>query len=67
MSNQHPAPDAIMQLAGLQPRGATDWLDALVSLGMLERDSDLYVRMAGLDRPHHPGAQAPGRAGRGRQ
>jgi cyclopropane fatty-acyl-phospholipid synthase-like methyltransferase len=27
---------------GLQPRGATDWLDALVSLGMLERVGDEY-------------------------
>jgi len=34
---------------GLQPRGATDWLDALVSLGMLERDGDLYANTAATD------------------
>ena len=28
---------------GLQPRGTTDWLDALVSLGMLERTVDEYA------------------------
>jgi hypothetical protein len=30
----------------LQPRGTTDWLDALVSLGMLERAGDQYVNTA---------------------
>lgn len=84
MSNEHPTPDAIMQLTrayagskalvsavelglfttladgpltgevlraklGLQPRGTTDWLDALVSLGMLERDGDLYANTAATD------------------
>jgi hypothetical protein len=34
---------------GLQPRGTTDWLDALVSLGMLERDGDLYANTAATD------------------
>jgi len=34
---------------GLQPRGSTDWLDALVSLGMLERDGDLYANTAATD------------------
>jgi O-methyltransferase len=33
----------------LQPRGTTDWLDALVSLGMLERDGDLYANTAATD------------------
>src|SRR5262249_60251078 len=28
---------------GLQARGTTDWLDALVSLGMLNRASDQYT------------------------
>jgi len=28
---------------GLQPRGTIDWLDALVSLGMLERSGDVYA------------------------
>jgi hypothetical protein len=84
MSNEHPDPEAIMQLTrayagskalvsavelglfttladgpltgavlraklGLQPRGSTDWLDALVSLGMLERDGDLYANTAATD------------------
>jgi hypothetical protein len=84
VSNEHPAPDAIMQLTrayagskalvsavelelfttladgpltgealraklGLQSRGATDWLDALVSLGMLDRDGDLYANTAATD------------------
>jgi hypothetical protein len=84
MSNQHPTPDAIMQLTrayagskalvsaveldlfttladgpltgealraklGLQPRGTADWLDALVSLGMLERNGDLYANTAATD------------------
>jgi hypothetical protein len=31
---------------GLQPRGTTDWLDALVSLGMLERTVDEYANSA---------------------
>jgi len=34
---------------GLQPRGTTDWLDALVSLGMLERDGDRYANTAATD------------------
>jgi hypothetical protein len=34
---------------GLQPRGTTDWLDALVSLGMLDRDGDLYANTAATD------------------
>jgi ubiquinone/menaquinone biosynthesis C-methylase UbiE len=84
VSNEHPTPEAIMQLTrayagskalvsavqlglfttladgplpgevlrtklGLQPRGSTDWLDALVSLGMLERDADLYANTAATD------------------
>jgi len=31
---------------GLQPRGTADWLDALVSLGMLERTVDEYANTA---------------------
>jgi precorrin-6B methylase 2 len=31
---------------GLQTRGTTDWLDALVSLGMLERSGDEYANTA---------------------
>jgi len=31
---------------GLQPRGTIDWLDALVSLGMLERSGDVYANTA---------------------
>lgn len=34
---------------GVQPRGSTDWLDALVSLGMLERDGDRYANTAATD------------------
>jgi O-methyltransferase domain/Dimerisation domain len=34
---------------GLQPRGSTDWLDALVSLGMLERDASRYANTAAGD------------------
>lgn len=84
MSNEHPTPEAIMQLTrayagskalvsavelglfttladgpltgevlraklGLQPRGTTDWLDALVSLGMLERDGDRYANTVATD------------------
>jgi hypothetical protein len=103
MSNQHPTPDAIMQLTrayagskalvsavelelfttladrpltseelraklGLQPRGTTDRLDALVSLGMLERDGDLYANTAAtslyLDRakPTYVGGMVVGMA-----
>ena len=81
MTDEHPTPDAIMQLGlafwgskallsaieldlftmlaqgpltgetlianlGLQARGTTDWLDALVSLGMLERTVDEYANTA---------------------
>jgi hypothetical protein len=84
MSNEHPTPEAIMQLTrayagskalvsavelglftaladgpltgealraklGLQPRGTSDWLDALVSLGMLQRDGDRYANTAAPD------------------
>jgi hypothetical protein len=34
---------------GLQQRGSTDWLDALVSLGMLERDGDRYANSPATD------------------
>ena len=34
---------------GLQPRGTTDWLDALVSLGMLDRSGDEYANTAATD------------------
>ena len=41
--------EVLMAKLGLQPRGARDWLDALVSLGMLERDSDRYANTAATD------------------
>ena len=34
---------------GLQPRGTTDWLDALVSLGMLKRAGDQYANTPATD------------------
>lgn len=34
---------------GLQPRGTTDWLDALVSLGVLERSGDTYANGTDAD------------------
>src|SRR5215471_1473480 len=34
---------------GLQPRGTPDWLDALVSLGMLARDGDRYANTPATD------------------
>ena len=34
---------------GLQPRGTTDWLDALVSLGMLKRAGDQYANSPATD------------------
>jgi O-methyltransferase/methyltransferase family protein len=40
---------ALMAELGLQPRGTTDWLDALVSLGMLERAGDEYDNTAVTD------------------
>jgi O-methyltransferase domain/Dimerisation domain len=45
-----PLPGEVLRAKlGLQPRGSTDWLDALVSLGMLERDGDLYANTAATD------------------
>src|SRR5262245_43966003 len=41
---------AIRARLGLQTRGTMDWLDALVSLGMLERDGELYANSAVTDR-----------------
>jgi hypothetical protein len=35
--------DALIAELGLQRRGTVDWLDALVSLGMLERNGDEYA------------------------
>jgi Dimerisation domain len=40
---------ALMAELGLQPRGTTDWIDALVSLGMFERSGDEYANTAGTD------------------
>jgi O-methyltransferase domain/Dimerisation domain len=40
---------ALTAKLGLQPRGTTDWLDALVSLGMLERTVDEYANTAATD------------------
>jgi hypothetical protein len=39
----------LMADLGLQPRGTVDWLDALVSLGMLERDGDRYGNSPATD------------------
>jgi Dimerisation domain len=45
-----PLPGAVPRAKlGLQPRGTVDWLDALVSLGMLERDGDRYANTAATD------------------
>ena len=41
--------DVLRAKLGLQPRGSTDWLDALVSLGTLKRDDDLYANTAATD------------------
>jgi len=41
--------EALRAKLGLQPRGTADWLDALVSLGMLERDGDLYANTPATD------------------
>jgi hypothetical protein len=41
--------DALRAKLGLQPRGTSDWLDALVSLGMLDRDGDRYANTAATD------------------
>jgi hypothetical protein len=40
---------ALMAELGLQPRGTVDWLDALVSLGMLERVDDEYKNAPATD------------------
>lgn len=40
---------AVMSELGLQPRGSKDFLDALVSLGMLERTGDGYGNTAATD------------------
>jgi trans-aconitate methyltransferase len=60
--------EALRAKLGLQPRGTADWLDALVSLGMLERDGDLYANTAAtglyLDRakPTYVGGMVMGMA-----
>jgi O-methyltransferase/methyltransferase family protein len=41
--------EALTAELGLQARGTTDWLDALVSLGMLERTVDEYANTAATD------------------
>ncbi len=38
--------ETLMAKLGLQPRGTTDWLDALVSLGLLERTGGEYANTA---------------------
>lgn len=38
--------DALVRRLGLHPRSARDFLDALVALGMLERDGDRYANTA---------------------
>ncbi|KDN22656.1 methyltransferase [Amycolatopsis rifamycinica] len=47
--------------AGLHPRGATDFLDALVSLGLLERTGDSYANTPDAER--HLVAGKPGYVG----
>jgi hypothetical protein len=44
----HTTPELTDRL-GLQRRGARDWLDALVSLQVLERSDDTYANSAGAD------------------
>jgi hypothetical protein len=39
----------LMSRLGLQPRGTLDWLDALVSLGLLARSGDEYANSANAD------------------
>jgi hypothetical protein len=41
--------ESVMAELGLQPRGTIDFLDALVSLGMLERTGDEYANCAATD------------------
>jgi cyclopropane fatty-acyl-phospholipid synthase-like methyltransferase len=41
--------DELITRIGLHPRGARDFLDALVSLGMLEREDDRYANTAATD------------------
>ncbi len=41
--------EALMAELELQPRGTVDWLDALVSLGMLERVGDEYANAPATD------------------
>jgi hypothetical protein len=41
--------EALRAKLGLQPRGTADWLDALVSLGTLDRDGDPYANTATTD------------------
>jgi hypothetical protein len=36
------AADALREKLGLHPRSARDFFDALVALGMLRRDRDIY-------------------------
>jgi hypothetical protein len=41
--------ETLMAKLGLQPRGSTDWLDALVSLGMLKRAGGHYANTPASD------------------
>jgi hypothetical protein len=41
--------EALRAELGLQARGTADWLDALVSLGMLDRDGDRYANTPATD------------------
>jgi hypothetical protein len=41
--------ETLMAKLGLQQRGTIDWLDALVSLGMLERERGIYANTAATD------------------
>jgi hypothetical protein len=43
LANQPMAADALRERLGLHPRSARDFFDALVALGMLRRDGDIYT------------------------
>jgi hypothetical protein len=42
LAQQPMAADALREKLGLHPRSARDFFDALVALGMLRRDRDIY-------------------------
>ena len=48
-SNDHTPTEVLIDRLGLNGRGASDLLDALVALGMLERGSGAYANTAATD------------------